>query len=375
MKIFYIDPQSYNNLSTYDLSLLKNVKDHDVTYYYCDQYQHDSLPGSSNKCYFHYNKMKYGITKGLSYIYSIIRISVDAIIHRPDIVHVQWLRVWHIDYAFALLMHWMGIRLIFTAHNILPHIVRKNDEKHYRKYYRLVDNIVVHNRRTQIELAERMCVSEEKIKVVFHGILNSNIADSDVVRRADELRGNLHIKPSDIVFSCLGVQKTYKGTPLVVDTWADNQELNANMDIHLLIIGRSHGIDYTPVMKFSNVYILDQMISDLDFEAYLHLSSVVLLPYLNISQSGLLFSAINRYTPVMVSDVGGLTEPLSYGNIGWNIGMPTKKNLQEMMLDLTRNPNEIAIIKENHTEFDKVKEVYSWESIGEKTSCLYSGSY
>ena len=220
-----------------------------------------------------------------------------------------------------------------------------------------------------------MDISERKIKVIFHGVLNSDTAKADVISRAEELRELLHIKPSDIVFSCLGLQKEYKGTSLVIDIWADNPELNANPNTHLLIVGRSYGIDYTPIIGFSNVYILDQMISDLDFDAYLHLSSAILLPYIRISQSGLLFSAVNQHIPVLVSDVGGLTEPLSYGNIGWNIGTPTKENLQRQMLELVRRPDEIEAIKNNSQEFDKVRKAYDWESIGEKTSSLYSGEY
>lgn len=373
-RVFYIDPQSYNNLSTYDFSLLSNVYGHDVTYYYSDQYQLAALPGDKNKCYFHYNKKKSGIAKGLSYVWSIMRIAIDAIINRPYIIHVQWLRVWHIDYIFAVLMHCMGIRLIFTAHNILPHVVGKNDEKHYKKYYKLVDNIIVHNSRTRKELAGQMGISEDKIKVIFHGILNSDIDNPDVVRRADELKEQLHIRPSDIVFSCLGVQKPYKGTSLVVETWADNPELNTNPNVHLLIVGRMHGIDYSPIEKYSNVYIFDEMISDLDFEAYLKLSSVVLLPYIKISQSGLLFSALNRNTPVLVSDVGGLTEPLKFGNIGWCIGTPGKDNLQKQILQLVKEPDQIAALKDNYGEFEKVRRVYSWESIGKQTSDLYSDS-
>ena len=78
---------------------------------------------------------------------------------------------------------------------------------------------------------------------------------------------------------------------------------------------------------------------------------------------------------MLVSDVGGLTEPLSYGNIGWNIGTPTKENLQRQMLELVRRPDEIEAIKNNSQEFDKVRKAYDWESIGEKTSSLYSGEY
>lgn len=375
MRIFYIDPQSYNNLSTYDLSLLKNVHGHDITYYYCDQYQLNELPGNRHKCYFHYNKKNNSIAKGLSYTWSILRIIRDVIVHKPDAIHIQWLRLWYIDYAFALLMHKIGIRLIFTAHNILPHVIKTNDQKHYKKYYELVDDIIVHNNRTRKEMAKLMELDENKIKVIFHGVFHTDMPKFEIEQRANELKKRLDIKPSDIVFSCLGVQKPYKGTQLVVETWAENPELNKNPNLHLLIVGRMHGIDLTPIEHIKNVYILDKMISDLDFEAFLHLSSVILLPYLRISQSGLLFSSVKHNTPILVSDVGGLTEPLIFGKIGWNIGSPKKENLQNHMLNLIRTPNKIKEIKGNHEEFEKVSTAYSWESIGTQTAQLYSHIY
>ena len=48
---------------------------------------------------------------------------------------------------------------------------------------------------------------------------------------------------------------------------------------------------------------------------------------------------------------------------------------QRQMLELVRRPDEIEAIKNNSQEFDKVRKAYDWESIGEKTSSLYSGEY
>ena len=45
------------------------------------------------------------------------------------------------------------------------------------------------------------------------------------------------------------------------------------------------------------------------------------------------------------------------------------------MLELVRRPDEIEAIKNNSPEFDKVRKADDWESIGEKTSSLYSGEY
>lgn len=372
MKVYYIDPQSYNNLSLYDYSLLSNVKGHDLTYYHSDQYQLEKLPGNSQRCRFHYSTKKSTVSKAFSYTCSIISILLDVIKERPDAVHIQWIRLWHIDYVFAWLLLRLGVRVIFTAHNILPHVSKPSDEGHFRKYYRLVSDIIVHNSRTKEELIAQMQAAPEKIHVIFHGVLESGIAQTDIDQRCEELKRQLAITDSDVVFSCLGVQKAYKGTTDVVEVWA-NTELASRTDARLLIIGRNHGLDYSPVASLPNVFILDEMISDLDFEAYLQLSSVVLLPYWKISQSGLLFSAVCRYSPSLITDVGGLAEPLRYGNIGWNIGKPDKAALGKEMLRLADAKQEIDAMKADKSQFDKVRTIYSWQEIGAVTAALYDG--
>lgn len=372
MKIFYIDPQSYNNLSLYDKSLLSAVKGHHVTYYYSSLYQYKDLPGDVNKCYFSYSNKKSSLSKALSYTLSIMRLTVDVLVHRPEIVHVQWLRLWYIDYLFAMLLKFLRIRVIFTAHNILPHVQHPSDKQQYRKYYHLVNDIIVHNVRTRDELSDMMGIDKSKIHVIHHGVFDSDVSCTDAARRAGELRNQLGILPNQIVFSCLGVQKPYKGTEMVVKVWAESEKLRNSDECFLIIAGRNHGLDYSPLKGMSNVYILDDMLTDLDFEAYLQLSSVVLLPYLCISQSGLLFSAVNRNTPSLVTDVGGLTEPLAYGKIGWNIGSPSESSLKNEMLRLLDNKEEIAKMKNNSDEYDKVRKMYSWSNIGKQTSELYS---
>lgn len=373
MNIYYIDPQSYNNLSHYDYFLLSNVKGHKITYYYSDQYQLDKFPADERRCRFHYNGKKTTIAKALSYVWSILRLIKDVLLERPNIVHIQWIRLWHIDYFFAWLLVHLGIRVIFTAHNILPHVQRPGDEKHFCKYYHMVNDIIVHTSRTKEELIEQMGVNADKIHVIYHGVFESEISKEDVDIRCEELRNLLHLSDNDVVFSCLGVQKSYKGTDSVIQVWAGTPELCYNPNARLLIIGRKHDVDYTPVQNLTNVYILDEMISDLDFEAYLQLSSVVLLPYKRISQSGLLFSAVCRYTPILITDVGGLAEPLKYGHIGWNIRKPDEEALQREMIRLSKAKTEVDTMREAKSQFDNVKVMYSWEKIGASTAALYSG--
>ena len=105
--------------------------------------------------------------------------------------------------------------------------------------------------------------------------------------------------------------------------------------------------------------------------AILKISDLVILPYRVISQSGVLLTAINENVPVLVSDAGGLAEPLDFGKIGWKF---TNNDFQAFfnILDyLLENPDEIFHIKNNKIIWEKVKKNYNWEIIQEKTFSLY----
>lgn len=370
MKVYYIDPQSYNNLSLYDLSLLKNVKDVKVTYYYSDLYQLEEFPNAQCKCRFHYSRKK-GVAKVCSYVWSICRIFFDVLMERPDVVHVQWIRIWHVDYLFAFLIRALGVKVVHTAHNILPHLRRRKDEFHYPKYYRLVDAVIVHNERTRQDMVRQMQVPLDKIHVIRHGVLQNPIPNDSVMKRSAELRKHLGFDAHTIIFSSLGVQKSYKGTDDVIKAWMGCPELRDNAMCHLLIGGRNHDIDYSQLEGCSNATTIESMLSDLDFEALLELTDVLLLPYRAISQSGLIFSAINRQVPVLVTDIGGLGEVLLQGNIGWNIGQPSVEELRRKMVWLVAHPEEIDFVRQQSSEFEKLQKVYSWEDIGSKTVALY----
>ncbi len=372
MKVFYIDPQSYNNLSVYDYHLLTNVGGHEVVFYGNHLYQCEPMRGVRQKLVFGYSTKKRAWQKAWSYSVSMIRILLDVVRERPDVVHVQWLRLWHLDYAFGWLLHRMGIRLVFTAHNVLPHNPKPQDAKRYARYYQLVDAIIVHSERTKREMVSDLGVEADKIKVIFHGMLENDVVQADVDERCEGLRKTLGIKQGDVVFSCLGIQNSYKGIDLVVRVWNETAALRENPRLHLLLVGRNKDVDFSPLAGCGNVFVLDEMISDVDFDAYLQLSSVVLLPYKKISQSGVLFTALSRGVPVLVSDVGGLTEPLQYARVGWNIGNPTVENLQGALLRLAQDGEDIDRVRRATEEFERIKKIYSWESIGEQTSKLYA---
>jgi len=96
LKLFYIDPQSYNNLADYDRYLLTNIDTE--KYFFCSEKFNFEISGNTkiDKCFF-YNSLS-GFKKVISYVKSVIYILKNVKKHKPDIIHFQWLKIPHFDY-------------------------------------------------------------------------------------------------------------------------------------------------------------------------------------------------------------------------------------------------------------------------------------
>lgn len=368
--ILFIDPQSNDNLSLYDAGVLSRVEGLDITLFGSSRWNTSKIQHVKMNLWFNYHKYTHKFKKGLSYALTIFKIYRYAVKNRPKVVHIQWIRLWSIDWFFLNLLKKLNIKVIYTAHNILPHKNGERYRKNFQKYYKRVDKIIVHSETTKIQLSNEFDISKDKIVVIPHGVIATNMDKSQTSKRKNEIRDNYNLNDK-IIFSMLGVQSYYKGCDLLIDVWSKERKLNQNNNIKLIFAGVNDGIDYSPVNGIDNVLILNGNLPSEDFQAILEISDVIILPYRIISQSGVLFSAISNNVPVIVSNAGGLAEPLKIGDIGWNIGEANCENLRKLLTDLAGNLHLIIDKRDSSTEFEKVKNFYSWDDISLKTKSLY----
>lgn len=369
-EIVFIDPQSYNNLCLYDKGVLSEFKKGEVTFFGSNLWNCEPMQNVETRLWFNYNSFKNPIRKAISYAVTLFNIARYIKQHDVKVVHIQWIRLMQVDMMFISFLKRRNIKIVYTAHNILPHDSGNRFAKQFNKYYNAVDRIIVHSLRTKTELSNQLAVNEVKIDVIPHGIIDIQEPTSDVAARIEQLSSKYNLS-GKIIFSSLGAQTNYKGVDNIVKAWSEHYELTKNSDCHLLIVGKNSDIDFSTLEGLDNVTIIDERLSNLDFLCFIKLSDVILLPYRKISQSGVLFSAINNNVPVLVSDVGGLTEPLVHGQIGWNMKESTLDNLSYWLEFLSKNPNEILRVKKNSDAFKVVKEFYSWKRISNMTKELY----
>ena len=365
-KVFFIDPMSMRNVARYDYNLLNGMELQ--VYYFCSKhYDYKPLPGIRCRKVFCYNRIKPVALKAASYLLSYLVIFFYTLIVRPDIIHVQWCKIPRSDSLYMWLAKVLtGARIVHTAHNVLPHNTGLRYKGIYSYIYGMVDALIVHSCRTKEEIVAQFAVDPDKIHVIRHGIIGM-----------DEQVG--HVSAYDaykcldgrFVITSLGEQSYYKGIDVLADVWLSTPELRYAEDLMLVIVGQHKGLDLSLLSKAANVYIKDEKIPDEEYMYLVRHTDVYLLPYREISQSGALLTIMAEHIPVVVTDVGGITDPFEYGRIGWIVPRLTKEALRETLLSVVGNKEEARRIKSDEATWQRVNAHYDWREISHQTQRLY----
>ncbi len=373
MKIVFIDPQSYEGLASYDHSLISNMLESKVILmgnklfeFAKEERAYEFLP------VFKYNRMMQPF-KTLSYIKSLRTVMTEIVKEKPDAVHFQWFKAPKADLLLLKRVKRLGIPIVITAHNILPHDTEERYLSDYRKIYRSASRIIVHTDHSKSEMASLMRIKEEKISVIPHGTHRLRIdeeAFSECLNRIAKLLN----KERRLVFSFLGHISYYKGIDLIIEAWENSKRLQKDEQILLLVAGRGNypSNELSKLAKFDNVLLDIRGLSNEEFEAYLELSDAMLLPYRQISQSGIMLSAINRSKPFIVSKVGGLTDPFSYfKECGWIMDNHDWRSIEKAIYEAKVSLEKHSNTSDSEEGWKKLQEAYSWERIGQMTEELY----
>ena len=160
-----------------------------------------------------------------------------------------------------------------------------------------------------------------------------------------------------------GFIEHYKGLKVLAEAYKE-LSLKRN-DITLTIAGNG---DFSPYAKsflnLENVNIINRYIKDEEVGAlFAGPNVIVVLPYINATQSGVIPIAYEFLTPVIASDTGGLKEQLCDGKIGLLHVNGDSKDLALKMESIIENKQEwdrqTMLMKEFRIELD-------WKNLSER---------
>jgi glycosyltransferase involved in cell wall biosynthesis len=230
-----------------------------------------------------------------------------------EVVHFQWLAVQHID------GHLLPRErpLVLTAHDVLPREARPGQRAAQGRLYGHFDAIVVHSEHGRRRLTDELGVDAARVHVIPHGVFEhlaqaNSPGTVDVHAHAapggDAVRAGEPFQTDKPVVLCFGLMRPYKGIDLLLEAWRGIEDAELwiagapRMDISALRRAAPPGVRFVPCF-----------IGDDELPSYFRRADLVVLPYREIDQSGVLFTALAFGKPLLLSDVGGFPEIAATG--------------------------------------------------------------
>lgn len=326
---------------------------------------------------------KSAVRKLLTLMIVYARLIVYAFRSPAPIFHILWNYKFTLFDRTILLFYYklLGKRIVFTAHNVnaaeRDGVDSLLNRCSLRIQYRLLDHIFVHTEQMKSQLVQLFGVPSRKVSIIPFGIYD--MVPQSSLNCADA-KHKLGLAESYRTILFFGRITPYKGIDLLVNAFGRLAVKDRNY--RLLIAGEPMkeseslwrqvelAIEQSPMREQVLQHI--RHIPDQDIELYFKAADVLVLPYTQIFQSGVLFMAYSFGLPVIATDVGSFAKDITPGATGYvcRPGDPADlaKTIEEYFSsDLFSALNERRPLIQNLTRIS-----HSWETVADKTAAVYT---
>jgi D-inositol-3-phosphate glycosyltransferase len=246
-------------------------------------------------------------------------------------------------------------KVIAIVDNLLPHEIRQGDKIFTQYFINQTDGL----------LAMSECVfndldlfrKNQPKKLSPHPIYDhygENIPKEEAIKKL-----NLDISTSYILF--FGFIRDYKGLDILLEAFAD--ELVKNLNIKLIVAGEFYSNEKEYRLLIEKLDIRDKVILRTDYipdnmvNQYFCAASLITQPYISATQSGVTQIGYHFNKPMLVTNVGGLSEIIEDGKCGYVVN-PDPKSIANALFDFFQNNREPVMVK----EVTIAKQKFSWEN-------------
>jgi glycosyltransferase involved in cell wall biosynthesis len=275
-----------------------------------------------------------------------------------DVVHYQWLTLEALDAALLA----RGVPRVFTSHNVLRRGSGRLREQGARRVVAACDAVVVHTEAGAREIVERYDADPARVRTIPHGAFDYLATQPSEAPLPAELAA-----VEGPVILCFGVLRPYKGVDVLIDAF-DGIEGG-----ELWIVGRPW-MDVEPLRAAAarvggTVRFVDRFVAEDELPAYFRRADVVALPYREIDQSGVLYTALAFGKAIVASAIGGFAEVAE--DHGALVAVPPgdPAALRDALAELVADPATLAAQEARAAA--AAAGPYSWDAAARLTLTLY----
>jgi glycosyltransferase involved in cell wall biosynthesis len=277
---------------------------------------------------------------------------------KPDVIHLQLGHMWFNLLGLPLLR---DIPLVLTVHDSLIHVGDASSAKtpqwiYDRACFRARERIV-HAPQVKELLTKRTGVPPETVHVIPYVI----VGDVDISVGVD-----VEPQPEVLFFGRIweykGLEYLIRAEPLIT----------AKVPQARIVIAGT-GEDFaryrTMMVNPDHFIVHNEYVSDEKRAELFRRAAVVVLPYIEASQSFIISIAYRFGKPVVATTVGGLPEMVDHGRTGFLVPPRDPESLATAIVDLMRNDEMRQRFGENGTR--KVNVECAPQVVGQQTVAVY----
>ncbi|MCA9245483.1 MAG: glycosyltransferase family 4 protein [Planctomycetales bacterium] len=246
--------------------------------------------------------------------------------YEPSVLHLQAGHLWF-NCALAVARRWP---LVVTIHNPRHHVgdrsSRRTPQCMLDYGYRRADHVIVHGDQLKAETVEQLGIATEKIHVVPHIAMGEMPQDMPPVEEDSSL----------VLF--FGRIWEYKGLRYLIE--AEPLISEAVPNLRIMIAGRGDNFEkYRRLMVHPDRFLVEnEYVSETRRYEMFSQAALVVLPYIEATQSGVVPVAYTHGKAVVATRVGALPECVDDGDTGLLVPPRDVKALADAIVQLLTDP-------------------------------------
>lgn len=308
--------------------------------------------------------------------FSWIKTARYIINEKPDYVIVRY---WHPYFAICLsiickFLQKKSIFIIAWIDNVNPHESVPFQKILTSYFLNQCDAFIVMSQSVKNDLLQYRQSLNKSIVISPHPIYN---VFGDIISKK-EARSKIGISDSAIINNdkyilFFGLIRKYKGLDLLIDAMSSSKI--QDMNVKLIIAGEFYDSKSKYINKINhlqigdNVLLYDSYIPNEEVVNYFCAADIVVQPYLSATQSGVSMVAYNFNKPLILTNVGGLSEYVNHNEDGYLVDL-TPESIALALEDFYNNHRENKFTK----AIKNKKTVYSWSQLADNFNTLYNDS-
>lgn len=285
--------------------------------------------------------------------FTILDIAQKVSKYKPDLVHFQMLN----PLVLPIILMLKKFPIVVTYHDAVPH---PGEGSFFSRYVfqfvaLLSDSIIVHGNQIKKVFTSHYLVNSKKVFVLKLGR-----HEIDLFKKFE----SPYVKEEDNTVLFFGRIKDYKGLDYLINSEPYVRKAVPNMKF--LIAGKG---ELKQSIKNKNIQLENRYIGYEEGAQLFQRCSVIVTPYIEASQSGIVPVAYGFCKPIVSTDVGSLNEIIDHEKTGLIIPPRNSYKLAEALIRLLKDQN--LRHKLGLAGFKKLNNELSWNVIKKDLFAIY----